>query len=61
VVFAGIGAPVDCPVYERSRLSTGAAISGPAIIEDHESTTGRPARGTLRGRRAAHAVIALKG
>jgi N-methylhydantoinase A len=38
VVFAGGGAAVDCPVYERSRLAPGVAISGPAIVEDHEST-----------------------
>ena len=48
VVFAGVDAPVDCPVYERGRLSPGTAISGPAIIEDHDHH-GRPARSTHRG------------
>jgi N-methylhydantoinase A len=61
VVFAGIGAPVDCPVYERSRLSTGAAISGPAIIEDHESTTVVPPGARLEVDGLRMLVIALKG
>ena len=43
VVFAGVTAAVDCPVYERGRLLPGAAISGPAIIEDHEFDGGNPA------------------
>lgn len=30
---------VDCPVFDRSRLLPGTAISGPAIIEERESTT----------------------
>jgi len=39
VLFAGAEAAVACPVYERSRLAFGATLSGPAIIEDQESTS----------------------
>ena len=30
---------VDCPVYDRYKLSAGTQIAGPAIIEEEESTT----------------------
>jgi N-methylhydantoinase A len=49
VLFAGAPAPVACAVYERSRLPIGATLTGPAIIEDHESTSVVPPR--------AHATI----
>ena len=29
---------VSCPVYDRYRLARGAGFSGPAIIEEREST-----------------------
>ena len=38
-VFPGSPEPVTSSVFERSLLPVGAEISGPAIIEDHESTT----------------------
>lgn len=34
----GAGAVVDCPVYERSTLSIGSVIVGPALLSDPEST-----------------------
>ncbi|PSH60855.1 hydantoinase/oxoprolinase family protein [Phyllobacterium sophorae] len=37
-LFEGSGF-VDCAVYERSRLTAGSKIAGPAIIEERESTT----------------------
>ena len=61
VVFAGVDAPVDCPVYERGRLSAGAAISGPAIIEDHESTTVVPPGARIEVDELRMLVITLKG
>jgi N-methylhydantoinase A len=61
VVFAGVDAPVDCPVYERGRLSPGAAISGPAIIEDHESTTVVPPGAHIEVDDLRMLVISLKG
>jgi N-methylhydantoinase A/oxoprolinase/acetone carboxylase beta subunit len=30
---------IDCPVYDRYKLTAGTEISGPAIIEEEESTT----------------------
>jgi N-methylhydantoinase A len=31
--------PVSCPVYQRSALGAGARIKGPALIEEHGTTT----------------------
>ena len=39
VVFPKFKEQVTCAVYERAELPVGAQISGPAIIEDQESTT----------------------
>ena len=39
VVFAGMRDAVDCPIVDRTRLGPGAAIAGPAIIEEPTSTT----------------------
>src|SRR5262249_57831245 len=33
---------VDCPVYDRYALSAGTSLSGPAIVEERESTTVLP-------------------
>ena len=38
-VFPNSPQPLNCAVYERSELPVDAEISGPAIIEDRESTT----------------------
>ncbi|MEO8738233.1 MAG: hydantoinase/oxoprolinase family protein [Casimicrobiaceae bacterium] len=40
-------APVECPIFERSRLDAGDRIVGPAIIEQMDSTTVLPADATL--------------
>ncbi len=49
VLFAGASAAVPCALYERSRLAVGATLTGPAIVEDHESTSVVPpgARATI--------------
>jgi N-methylhydantoinase A len=39
VTFPGGGVAADCPVYERGALAAGAEVEGPAVVEDHESTT----------------------
>jgi N-methylhydantoinase A len=39
VWFADPAAPVDCAVYARDRLRVGDVVSGPAVIEEHSSTT----------------------
>jgi N-methylhydantoinase A len=39
IIFAGSNAPVNCPIYDRERLSPGMKLSGPAIVEEWTSTT----------------------
>ena len=39
VYFAETDGPVDCPVYDRYKLASGHKITGPAIIEEADSTT----------------------
>jgi N-methylhydantoinase A len=39
VYFAESGGYVDCPIYDRYSLPAGAALTGPAIVEEFDSTT----------------------
>ncbi len=39
VYFAGAGAFVETPTFDRSKLKAGNRIAGPALIEEHASTT----------------------
>jgi N-methylhydantoinase A len=39
VYFAEVGDFVDCPSYDRYRLTAGSVIEGPAIVEEMDSTT----------------------
>jgi N-methylhydantoinase A len=39
VWFADPAEPVDCAVYARERLAVGDELAGPAVIEEHSSTT----------------------
>lgn len=43
VVFDAL---VECPIYERSRLAAGDRITGPAIVEQMDTTTVIPAGAT---------------
>ncbi len=56
VVF---GQTVDCPIYERSRLDAGDRISGPAIIEQMDSTTVLPAGAVLSADPGGSLIIEL--
>jgi N-methylhydantoinase A len=38
-VFFEAGAPVECPIYRRESLPAGARLTGPAIVEETDSTT----------------------
>ena len=38
VRFGRAGAPLDVPIYRRSELRAGARITGPAIVEERETT-----------------------
>jgi N-methylhydantoinase A len=39
VYFAEAGGYVDCPIYDRYALPAEAAFSGPAVVEEFDSTT----------------------
>jgi N-methylhydantoinase A len=39
VYFADAQKPVRCPLYERDGLKAGARIVGPALIQEHGTTT----------------------
>jgi N-methylhydantoinase A len=39
VYFRSAGQPVSTPVYRRDRLKSGNVIAGPALVEEHASTT----------------------
>jgi N-methylhydantoinase A len=60
VVFAGSDNQVDCPIYERSFLVAGTPIAGPAVIEDHESTSVVPPGANVKVDDMRMLVIALK-
>jgi N-methylhydantoinase A len=61
VLFAGLDAPIDCPVYERSLLAAGTTLAGPAIVEDIESTSVIPPGARLRVDDLKMLVITLEG
>ena len=39
VCFTAASGQIDCPVYERADLGAGASFSGPALIQEHGTTT----------------------
>jgi N-methylhydantoinase A len=39
VYYAEAGGYVDCPIFDRYGLPAGASISGPAVVEEFDSTT----------------------
>ena len=39
VYFAESDGYVDCPIYDRYALPAGATVTGPAIVEEFDSTT----------------------
>ena len=39
VFFDATGKPIECPIYQRERLTAGYEIFGPAIIQEYASTT----------------------
>jgi N-methylhydantoinase A len=38
-VFYPSGPVIECPIYERNRLTPGTILLGPAVLEDYDSTT----------------------
>jgi N-methylhydantoinase A len=61
VIFPGIDATIDCPVYEWSALSPGDRTSGPAIIEDRQSTAVVPPGACAQVDNGRMLVISLEG
>jgi len=55
------GAPMDTPVYARGALMVGQEITGPAIVEERESTTVIGARDRMTVDRIGCLVITLGG
>ena len=53
--------PFPCPVFERSALPPGLEITGPAILEDPESTTVVPPGATVRVDEERTLIIDLEG
>ena len=39
VFFAEVGDYVECPIYDRYALAAGSTFSGPAVVEEFDSTT----------------------
>jgi N-methylhydantoinase A len=39
VYFSDVARPVDCPIYQREHLFAGVEIAGPALIQEHGTTT----------------------
>jgi N-methylhydantoinase A len=37
--FSDVTKPVDCPVYQRETLAAAARIAGPALVQEHGTTT----------------------
>jgi N-methylhydantoinase A len=59
--FPEVGGFVECPVYNRYALLTGDRITGPALIEENESTCVLPPGDVLTVDRRGNLVIDIKG
>ncbi len=59
VFFEAAGGWVPTPVYDRYRLAPGAAVPGPAVVEEHESTAVAPPGAAVRVDEALNLVITL--
>lgn len=59
VYFEEAGDYVDCVTYERSRVAAGNVISGPAIIEQMDTTTVLPPGETAKVDRFGTLIVEL--
>ena len=57
--FPETGGWVDCPVYDRYRLTAGLTLAGPAIVEERESTSVLPPRTTATVDDYANLVVTV--
>ena len=53
--------PVSCPIYQRPDLGAGARIAGPALIEEHGTTTVLLKGDTCRVARSGELIIDVGG
>jgi N-methylhydantoinase A len=53
--------PVSCPIYARAQLPAGARLGGPALIEEHGTTTVLYSRDACRVAPSGELIIAVRG
>jgi N-methylhydantoinase A len=61
VYFTETRKAVACPVYEREKLGAGAGIAGPALIQEHGTTTVLFKGDTCRVAQSGELIIAVGG
>jgi N-methylhydantoinase A len=59
VYFEEAGGYVECDTYERFRLLAGNVISGPAVVEQMDTTTVIPPRETATVHRSGALIVEL--
>jgi N-methylhydantoinase A/oxoprolinase/acetone carboxylase beta subunit len=59
--FPETGGYADCPVYDRYNLAAGTSLTGPAIVEERESTTVLPPGVTATVDEYATLMVSLAG
>ena len=53
--------PLSCPIYQRADLGAGARIAGPALIEEHGTTTALFKGDSCRVARSGELIIDVGG
>jgi len=61
VYLADASKPVSCPIYQRGDLGAGARVVGPALIEEHGTTTVLFKGDTCRVARSGELIIEVGG
>ena len=61
VYLSDASKPVSCPVYNRTALGAGARLGGPALIQEHGTTTGLFERDTCEVAASGELVITVGG
>ncbi len=59
--FPEVGAFIECPVYDRYRLAVGHRLTGPAIVEERESTAILGPRAQVEVDRCLNLVVTMAG
>ena len=59
--FADAGASVRCPVYRRADLGAGVEIAGPALVQEHGTTTVLFASDRCRVAASGELIVAVGG